>query len=416
MRVTAHGGDFCLAEPERETQMTDIPSLPTMPFAQQTSLTLAPLLRALQAERPITKVRTLAGSEAWLVTRHAEVKALFSDRRLGRSHPDPEHAPRISNAIFLGGPMGNYETEPSDHAQMRALLTPFFSAKRMAALRPRVFEMVDQFLDTLSARTPPVDLHEALSFPLPVLVICELLGVPFADREQFRIWSTDIGDLYDGARASASMSSLHAYIKELVVRKRAQPEDDVLSGLCAVGNGLLSNEQIAGMGAGLLFAGHETTVVRIDIGTLLFLTHPDQRQALLGNPELIETAVEEILRLSNTGSSAVPRYAREAIEIGDVTIEPGEAVLLSAGAANRDERVFGESEHFAIERQPNPHLTFGYGSHFCIGAPLARIELQAVFAHLLSRFPTLRLAVPEEAIRFRTHVLTGGLFELPVTW
>jgi cytochrome P450 len=396
--------------------MTDTPSLPTMPFAQPVPLTIAPLLRALQAERPITKVRTPAGDEAWLVTRHAEVKELFSDRRLGRSHPDLGHAPRISNAILLGGPMGNYETEPADHAQMRALLTPFFSAKRMAALRPRVEEMVDQFLDALATRTPPVDLHEALSFPLPVMVICELLGVPFADRERFRIWSTDIADLYDRARASASSRSLNAYMRELVERKRAQPEDDVLSGLCAVGNGSLSNEQIAELGAGLLFAGHETTVVRIDIGTLLFLTHPDQRQALLSAPELITTAVEEILRLSNTGAVALPRYAREAIEVGDVTIQPGEAVLLSGGAANRDERVFSEPDSFTIERQPNPHLTFGYGSHFCIGAPLARIELQAVFARLLSRFPNLRLAVPPEDIRFRNHVLTGGLLELPVTW
>src|SRR5215470_13977741 len=175
--------------------MTDTSSLPTMPFVQTMPLALAPLLRTLQAERPITKVRTLTGDEAWLVTRHAEVKELLSDRRLGRSHPDPEHAPRISSAAIVGGPMGNYETEQSDHAQMRALLTPFFSAKRMAALRPRVEEMVDQFLDALAARTPPVDLHESLSFPLPVMVICELLGVPFADRERFRIWSTDIGDL-----------------------------------------------------------------------------------------------------------------------------------------------------------------------------------------------------------------------------
>jgi len=396
--------------------MADTPSLPTMPFPQLASLILAPLLRALQAERPMTRVRTPAGDEAWLVTRHAEVRALFSDRRLGRSHPNPEHAPRISNAILLGGPMGNYATEQSDHARMRALLTPFFSAKRMEALRPRVEAMVDQFLDALAARTPPVDLHEALSFPLPVMVICELLGVPFADRERFRIWSTDIGDLYDRTRASASMSSLHAYIEELVVRKRAQPEDDVLSGLCAVGDGSLSTEQIAGLGAGLLFAGHETTVVRIDVGTLLFLTHPDQREALLSDPELVATAVEEILRLSSTGSSAIPRYAREAIAIGDVTVQPGEALLLSTGAANRDERIFGEPDRFAIERQPNPHLTFGYGSYFCIGAPLARIELQAVFARLLSRFPTLRLAIPPDAIRFRTHVLTGGLYELPVTW
>jgi cytochrome P450 len=396
--------------------MTDPPSFPTMPFAQSVALTLAPLLQTLQAERPVTRVRTPAGDEAWLVTRHAEVKELFSDRRLGRSHPDPEHAPQISNAAILGGPMGNYETEPADHAQMRALLVPFFSAKRMAALRPRVEEMVDQLLDDLATRTPPVDLHKELSFPLPVMVICELLGVPFADREQFHIWSTNIANLYDRDRASAAMSSLTAYMRELVEHKRDQPGEDVLSGLCAAKNGSLTTEHIAGLGAGLLFAGHETTVVRIDLGTLLFLTHPDQRLALLEDPELIVSAVEEILRLSNTGSSALPRYAREAIEIGDVTIQPGEAVLLSGGAANRDERVFREPDRFAVERHPNPHLTFGYGSHFCIGAPLARIELQAVFTRLLSRFSTLHLAVPPQTIRFRTHVLTGGLCELPVTW
>ncbi len=396
--------------------MTDTSSLPMMPFDQPEPLSIAPLLRVLQADSPMTRVRTPAGDEAWLVTRHAEVKALFSDRRLGRSHPDPKHAPRVSSNILLGSPTGNYETEPTDHARMRALLTPFFSAKRMAALRPHVEAMVEQFLDALATRTPPVDLHEALSFPLPVMVICQLLGVPFADREQFHIWSTDIADLHDHARARSSRKSLNAYMRGLVERKRFQPEDDVLSGLCAVENGSLSNEYIAELGAGLLFAGHETTVVRIDIGTLLFLTHPDQRQTLLSDPELVVTAVEEILRLSNTGASALLRYAREAIEIGGVIIQPGEAVLLSSGAANRDERVFEEPDSFAIERLLNPHLSFGYGSHFCIGAPLARIELQSVFARLLSRFPTLRLAVPLEELRFRNQVLTGGLFELPVTW
>ena len=184
--------------------MTNAALLPTLPFEQPTPLSIAPLLRALQAERPITRIRTLTGDEAWLVTRYAEVKELLADRRLGRSHPDPEHAPRISDSILFGGPMERYETEHSDHAQMRALLTPFFSAKRMQDLRPRVEALVDQFLDALAARTPLADLHEALSFPLPVLVICDLLGVPYQDREQFRIWSTNMADLHDRERASAA--------------------------------------------------------------------------------------------------------------------------------------------------------------------------------------------------------------------
>jgi pentalenolactone synthase len=218
-----------------------------------------------------------------------------------------------------------------------------------------------------------VDLHEALSFPLPVLVICELLGVPYEDREQFRIWSTDMAALHDRERAGAAQRNLVAYMGELVARKRAHPADDVLSGLCAVGGGQMPDTHIAFVGAMLLFAGHETTVVRIDVGTLLLLTHPDQRQALLSDPELVTSAVEEILRRSNTGARGLPRYAHEAIEIGGVTIQAGEAVLLSGGAANHDERVFAEPDRFAIDRHPNPHLTFGYGPRFCIGAPLARI-------------------------------------------
>jgi cytochrome P450 len=299
---------------------------------------------------------------------------------------------------------------------MRALLTPFFSARRMQELRPQVEAWVDQLLEALAQRTPPVDLHEALSFPLPVLAICELLGVPYEDREQFRLWSTDMADLHDRERAGAAQQNLIAYMGQLVARRRAHPEDDVLSGLCTVGAGQLPDAHIAYLGAMLLFAGHETTVVRVDAGTLLFLTHPHERLALLQHPDLVTSAVEEILRCSDTGAGGLPRYARAAIEIGGVTIQPGEAVLLSGGAANHDERAFLEPDRFSVGRNPNPHLTFGYGSRFCIGAPLARMELLAVFARLIPRFPTVRLAVPLEQLRIRSDILTGGEFELPVTW
>jgi pentalenolactone synthase len=399
--------------------MPDTSPLPALPFEQPRPLTVAPLLRELQAERPITRVRTPAGDEAWLVTRYAEVKQLLGDSRLGRSHPDPEHAPRISDSILFGGPMESYETEHADHAQMRALLTPFFSAKRMQALRPQVEALVDQLLDALATQTPPVNLHEALSFPLPVLVICELLGVPYEDREQFRAWSTAMADLHDRDRATAALRRLVAYMGELVTRKRAHPEDDVISGLCAAQTtqgGQLSDAHVAFLAAMLLFAGHETTVVRIDVGTLLLLTNPDQRQAFLRAPELVTSAVEEILRASDSGSGGLPRYARADIEMGGVTIRAGEAVLLSLGAANHDERAFADPDRFDIGRASNAHLTFGYGPRFCIGAPLARMELQAVFARLLPRLPTLRLAMPFEHLRVRSDLLTGGLAELPVTW
>lgn len=389
--------------------------LPSLPFDQPNLLAAPPVLRQLRVESPIARVRTPVGDAAWLVTRYADVKQLLNDPRLGRSHPRPEHAPRLSNSILFGGPMEAYDTEQVDHARMRALLTPFFSAKRMQALRPRVEALADQLLDAMAGMSPPVDLHEALSFPLPVLVICELLGVPTADRNQFRAWSTDMADLHDQGKARAAMGQLVGYMGELVVRKRAQPADDVLSGLCAAYAGQLSNEHIAFLGAMLLFAGHETTVVRIDTGTLMLLTNPSAQQTLLKNPDLIPEAVEEILRYSDTGTGGVPRYARADIQIDGATIRAGELVILDLGAANRDPDEFANPDNFDVSRQPNPHMTFGHGPRFCIGAPLARIELQAVFARLIPRFPTLRLVQPVEELRSR-DVLTGGLEALWVTW
>jgi pentalenolactone synthase len=393
---------------------TDRP--PAMPFDQPDLLAISPVVRELQARCPVTRVRTLTGDEAWMVTRHAELKQLFGERRLGRSHPDPEHAARISDSILFGGPSSNYETEEADDARMRSLLTPFFSARRMQELRPRVEALADQLLDRLVATGPPVDLHEALSFPLPVLVICELLGVPYEDRDQFRIWTEGMADMHDRQRATEAMASLFGYMQGLVTRKRAQPADDVISRLCAVDGGALADDHVAFLAAVLLFAGHETTVVRIDVGTLLLLASPAQRDALVRDASLLSSAVEEILRLSDTGGSGVPRYAREDVEIAGVRIGAGDAVLMNGGAGNHDERVFADPDRFDVTRNPNPHLTFGHGPRFCIGAPLARIELQAVFGRLFQRFPTLRLAVPVDRLAVRRDLLTGGLMELPVTW
>jgi cytochrome P450 len=398
------------------TDATATRELPAMPFDRPSHLAVPPLVRELQAACPIARVRTLVGDEAWMVLRHAELKQLFAEPRLGRSHPHPQRAARISDSILFGGPTDNYETEHAEQAQMRALLTPFFSARRMQALRPRVEALTDRLLDALADRTPPADLHEALSFPLPVLVICELLGVPYVDRQQFRAWTEGMADLHDRERAGQALGSLFDYMRELVGRKRARPADDVISGLCAAEGGTLADDHVAFLAAVLLFAGHETTVVRIDVGTLLLLTNPDQRDALLRDPSLVPTAIEEILRLSDTGGGGVPRYAREDIDVAGVSIGAGELVMLSGGAGNHDERVFADPDRFDLTRQPNPHLTFGYGPRFCIGAPLARIELQAVFGRLLARFPSLRLAVPLDELRVRSDLLTGGLTELPVSW
>jgi cytochrome P450 len=372
----------------------------------------------------VQRVTTPAGDPAWLVTGYANVRALLTDPRLGRSHPEPERAARVTESVLFGRPQGTPATERADHGQMRRLLSPAFSARRMATLQGRVQALLDGLLDDMSRLAPPVNLHETLSFPLPALVICELLGVPFEDRDEFRRWSDDAGDTTDEARSRDGLSRLFAYMQDLVERKRRAPAEDVISDLIAARErdpGAFEDETVPMLAAGLLFAGHETTVAAIDRGVVLLLTNPDQRVALQRDPALVAPAVEEILRHprvleGDRGPTGMPRYPKVDIEVDGVTIPAWDLVLLSLDAANRDVDVFVEPEAFEVTRAENPHVAFGHGPRFCLGAPLARIELQAVFGTLFRRFPTLRLAVTVEELRPRSGKLTGGLTDLPVTW
>jgi pentalenolactone synthase len=391
--------------------------LPQLPFPRSDVLQIAPLYRTLAARSPITPVRTQAGDLAWLVTGHAEVKALMADRRLGRAHPDPEHAARISGSALLGGPMGRAATELQDHARMRRMLAPAFSARRLESLRGKVVEQIEDLLDRLAAQGSPADLHEAVSFPLPVLVICDLLGVPFADRDRFRQWSTGAARLTDRSAAAQSLERLVAYTGELVARKRREPVQDVISDLVAAVPASQGDGPIAGLAAALLFAGHETTVTRIDVGMLLLMTHPDQAAALRRDPRLVPDAIEEILRFAvPSAGGGLPRYAQADVEVAGTVIRTGDAVLLAAGAANRDPAVFADADTFDVTRETNPHLAFGHGMRYCVGAGLARIELQEVLPALLRRFPAMVPAVPVEQLELRSDLLTGGLAALPVSW
>lgn len=373
----------------------------------------------------VRQVTTPAGDPAWLVTGYDRIKQLLTDPRLGMSHPDPGSAARLSGSVIFGQPRPSSPTEREDHAWIRRLLARSFSARRLASLRPRVQHLVDGLLDDLARRTPPVDLHEAISFPLPALVICELLGVPFGDRDDFRRWSDEAADMSDQARSSAGLAALWQYISRLVARKLDEPAEDVLSDLVAVHRENPEGfplERVAELGAGLLFAGHETTVGAIDRGVLLLLGNPDQREALARDPALVPAAVEEVLRSLFTEPEdtdrvgGLPRWTNTELTVEGVTIPAGDLVLLDVRGANHDEYVFGTPEVFDISRANNPHLTFGHGPHFCAGAALARMELQALFGCLFDRFPALRLAVPAENIEARRFRLTGGLEELPVTW
>ncbi|HKR48115.1 MAG TPA: cytochrome P450 [Pseudonocardiaceae bacterium] len=373
----------------------------------------------------IQRVTPPGGGSAWLVTNYDDVKALLSDPRLGRSHADPDRAARVSHSAIFGGPIGHPSTEAADHARMRRLLAPAFSARRMASLRPRVTAIIAELLDAMAQQNRPVDFHEAVSFPLPALVICELLGVPYTDREDFRRWSDDAAHMTDAARSQAGLMQLWQYMRVLVDRKRADPGDDVISDLIAAtaADPESADDGIAQLSAGLLFAGHETTVTAIDRGVTLLLAHPEQADALRHDRALIEPAVEEILRswqpmrTSETERIAgLPRYANTDFTFDGVTIQTGELVMLGLREANLDKQRFSDPDRFDMHRTRNPHLTFGHGPRFCVGAPLARIELQTLFLALLDRFPTLRLAVPVESLRGRDELLTGGLVELPVTW
>ena len=389
----------------------------------------------------VQRVTSPAGDPAWRVRGYETIRQLLTDPRLGRSHPEPEHAARYSEAVMFGRPMASSATEQEEHAAMRRLLSPSFSARRLALLRPRVQALVDDLLAAMGRMSPPVDAHEAIAFPLPALVICDLLGVPAADREDFRRWSDDAADMTDAARSMTGWRALWRYMRALIAHKQQQPGEDVLSDLIAAHSGreeapqsldtagIDSASQIAPLAAGLLFAGHETTVAAIDKGIVLLLTNPIQREALQHDPTLVPSAVEEILRhplpvpapetpeTPETGrAGGLPRYANADIELGGVTIRAGELILLDLQDANLDCQRFPMPEAFDVARADNPHVTFGHGPYYCIGAPLARLELQALFGTLFQRFPTLRLAVPVEQLRLRSHLLTGGLTALPVTW
>jgi pentalenolactone synthase len=311
----------------------------------------------------------------------------------------------------------DYQTELDNEAAMRKLLSKSFSARRMAALKPRIEGLVDDLLAAMAEHGPPVDLVESLARPLPTLVICDLLGVPPAERERFQKWSEQGADPMDAQGSRAVMGSLGSSMGELLERKRTEPAEDVLSDLAAAcESGELKTFEASAMASGLLFAGNATTVVVIQWGALHMLTNPEEREALRRDPSLLASAVEEVLRRRMSGGEALAHYAGADIEIGDVTIKAGDAVVINLIGANHDPRAFPQPDRFDIARNPNPHLAFGYGRHMCVGRSLARVELRAVFGRLFEKFPMLRLAVPVDRLRPNGNPVVGGLRELPVAW
>ena len=397
------------------------PDLPQLPFPREGVLAISPLYERLRAAGSITRVRTPAGDVVWLATRYEEAKALFADRRLGRSHPKPEEAARVSDAGVMAGPSGDHEHEDEDHSSMRRLLTPAFSAKRMRRLHDRVAELAEGLVDGLEpGEDGVVDLHAGFSVPLPIFVICELLGVPVEDRVYFKDLSERMATL-TGDDPAVARAEFERYTAGLAQAKRDEPGEDVISDLVAAQehDPRLTDARLSELVVGLLFAGHETTVNRLSLGVVLLLVNPEVRDRLVADPEgSVDAVVEEILRLAEPGGMGLLRYAHEDVTVGEgadeVTIARGDGVVIVTSAANRDEGAFDDATAFDPDRSPNPHLSFGHGPHFCIGASLARTELRTGLTTLFTRLPGLALAVEPESLTLHTERLTGGLNTLPV--
>jgi cytochrome P450 len=369
---------------------------------------------------PVSRVTFPSGSTGWLVTRYADVRMVLSDQRFSRNLLYPGAPCMIEPGDFSTGEQSILNLDPPDHTRLRRLTAKAFTARRIDSLRPRIQAITDELLDGMSRRTPPADLIEEFAFPLPTAVICEVLGVPFADRERFRTWSQVIVTpmQHSPADVAAAQRDGAEDMRELVIAKREHPGADLLSALVQAhdNDDRLTEAELIDLATQILLAGHETTVSLIGTGVVLLLRHPDQLAAMRADPALVETAVEEIMRYDGPADTTLLRVATEDVHIGEVTIRRGEAVMAHTSSANFDEACFAEPERFNILRGPNPHLGFGHGIHFCLGAALARLEGQIALRTLFDRFPTLRLAVPPDEVDWRPPLSVRGPVAVPVTW
>ncbi|MFC6090658.1 cytochrome P450 [Saccharothrix lopnurensis] len=388
------------------------------PFTEPDDLVLDPGLLELQRDGPVARVRLPFGGEAWLATRYDDVRTVLADPAFSRAAVLAPGADVPRSLPDMPTEANILSMDPPDHTRLRKLVAKGFTLRRTERLRERAQEVVDGLLDAVEQQGPPVDLVEALAMPLPITIICEMLGVPFEDRGRFRAWS-DAAVAITAFRPEeivAANDALRDYIAGLVVAKRADPADDMLSELVAAHDDedRLTERELVSFGVALLVAGHETTANQIGNFTYLLLRAPDRLAELRDDPSLVPAAVEELLRFTPLGSSAgFPRIATADVELSGVRIAAGEAVFVNNLAANRDPSVFDRPDEVDFHREHNPHLTFGHGAHHCVGASLARMELQVAIGTLLKRFPSLRL---DGDVAFKKGRLIRGPQALPVRW
>jgi cytochrome P450 len=380
-----------------------------------------PELGELQQDEPLTRVQIWDGSRPWLVTRYADQRALLADKRVS-ADPDRPGYPMSGPARPRGDDtsIGFILMDDPEHARLRRMVTAPFMIKRVEAMRPAVQKIVDDLIDALLAGPKPVDLVEAFALPVPSLVICTLLGVPYTDHDFFQENSRNLIRIsIPVEERSASFKRLYDYLDELIASKIENPGDDLLSTLVErIGSGELTRRDAAGIGVLLLIAGHETTANMIALGTLALLEHPDQLARLRAteDPQQIARAVEELLRYLNITHNGRRRVALEDIEIGGRTIRAGDGIILPNDIGNRDPEVFDDPDRLDLGRDARRHVAFGFGVHQCLGQPLARLELQVVYGTLYKRIPGLRLATTVDRIPFKHDGAVYGVYELPVTW
>jgi cytochrome P450 len=378
----------------------------------------------LREQSPISKVKLPDGKEAWLVTRYDDVRAVLGDNRFSTNPSTPGYpfiAPARAALLMNESPRTFLRQDPPEHAKGRRLLTMEFTVKHIDAMRPAIQTLVDTLLDDLIRKGPPADFFLDFALQVPTTVISNILGVPREDEAFFIERSKAKLDLSAAPEVPVKAGAdMRAYLEQLIQRKEdaQQSGDDLITRLLKnqVAPGHISRDELLALVELLIIAGHETTANTMALGALSLLLHPEQKDALAADPSLASSAVEEILRYHTPVQYNGPRAALEDVEVGGQLIRKGEGVLAMISAANRDPAVFDEPDNFDIRRHSMRHIAFSYGIHQCIGQPLARAELQIVFATLFRRLPGLALTTPVSDLPFKHNAFVFGVDAMPITW
>ena len=375
-----------------------------------------PAYTAAAREAAVTRAVLPDGTACWLVTGYDEVRAVLADARFSADARTPGFPFLSAGQRELATAKPSFiRMDDPEHARLRRMVTKDFLVKRIEELRPGIQDIVDRAVDRMTEGRSSADLVADFALPIPSLVICLMLGVPYEDHELFQSLSrTLLDNCTTRPEAERAHAQLMGYLAELAERKRQHPGDDILSRLAARED--LTDQETASLGFLLLVTGHESTANMTAVSVLALLNRPDQAELLRRDSELARGAVDELLRHLTIIHLGLGRAATEAVRVGEVTVEAGEGVICMLSTANRDEQLFGAAHDLDLTRDARRHVAFGYGVHQCLGQTLARVELQIVLTTLLRRLPGLRLAVPADQLTYNRDNIVYGLRELPVTW